>query len=199
MSYLQLDEQQRGLTRSQIVNSVVIAVTAVFLMGLGVLMRDAATAATVPYENEQSGIRARIPANWLVTTNEGDIVVQAEDPQAIPFKTLLRVSLVAVGEEATPRNVVDSLTLQRAGRLSTYRVLSIEPLILGEDEALQMDYAFVQADNNPFLSAVPQVIQGRDVVVIRGNQAIVITYLEERSRFAEHEILFDNFLESLEF
>jgi hypothetical protein len=172
---------------------------AVILMGLGVLMRDSATATTQPYQNEQSGIRARIPANWLLTTNEGDIVVQAEDPQAIPFKTLLRVSLVAVGGEATPRNVVDSLTLGRAGRLSTYRVLSIEPLTLGEDEALQMDYAFVQADNNPFLSAVPLVVQGRDVVVIRGNQAIVITYLEERSRFAEHEILFDNFLDSLEF
>ena len=109
------------------------------------------------------------------------------------------MSLVPVGAEATPRNVVDTLTLQRAGRLSTYRVLSIEPSTLGESEALEMTYAYVQTDVNPFLSTVPVVVQGRDVVVIRGSQAVVVTYREERSRFDENEIIFDNFLDTLEF
>ena len=62
-----------------------------------------------------------------------------------------------------------------------------------------MNYAFVQAESNPFLNAVPIVVQGRDVVVIRGNQAIVITYHEERSRFEENEFLFENFLDTLDF
>jgi hypothetical protein len=199
MTYIELDEAQVGLTRSQVINSLVIVVTALMMMGLGVLMRNSARAATVPLLNEQSGIRADVPVDWLVTSNDPEFVIQAEDPGAVPFKTLLRVSLVPVGAEATPRNVVDTLTLQRAGRLSTYRVLSIEPSTLGESEALEMNYAYVQTDVNPFLSTVPVVVQGRDVVVIRGSQAVVVTYREERSRFEENEILFDNFLDTLQF
>jgi hypothetical protein len=183
MTYIELDEAQIGLTRSQVINSIVIVAMALFLMGLGL----------------QSGIRADVPVDWLVTSDDPTFVFQAEDPGAVPFKTLLRVSLVPVGEEATPRNVVDTLTLQRAGRLSTYRVLSIEAATLGESEALEMTYAYVDSDVNPFLSTVPVVVQGRDVVVIRGSQAVVVTFREERSRFEANEILFDNFLDSLEF
>lgn len=199
MTYIEIDEAQRGITRSQTINSVSIVVAAVVMMGLGLLMRNSAVSATTAFLDEQSGIRARLPQNWLLTTDNPEFVLQAEDPNAVPFKTVLRVSLIAVGAEATPRNVVDTLTLQRAGRLSTYRVLSLAPLTLGEDEALEINYAYVQTENNPFLNTVPIVVQGRDVVVIRGTQAIVITYLEERSRFEENEFLFDAFLDTLEY
>ncbi|HLA44657.1 MAG TPA: hypothetical protein VJZ27_14530 [Aggregatilineales bacterium] len=199
MTYIELDEAQRGLTRSQTINSVVISAVAVLLVGVGLLMRNSAAAATQPFLHEGSGIRAQLPLNWLVTTDDPGFVVQAEDASAIPFKTLLRVSLEPVGAEATPRNVVDTLTLQRSGRLSSYRVLSTEATTIGEDEALEMDYAYVQTESNPALNAVPIVVRGRDVVVIRGNQAVVITYLEERSRFEENENQFDRFLDTLEF
>lgn len=125
--------------------------------------------------------------------------MQAEDPGATPFKTVLRISVLPVGAEAAPRNVVDALTLQRAGRLSTYRVLSTEVVTFGEEEALELNYTYVQSENNPFLSSVAVVVRGRDVVVIRGLQAIVMTYLEESARFEEHEFIFDQFLETLEF
>lgn len=198
MSYIEIDESQQGLSRSQTVNSVFIVAAAVLMLAIGLLMRNSADAAT-PFLDEASGIRALIPVNWLITTDDPSFVLQAEDPGAIPFKTLLRVSLIAVGEEATPRNVVDTLTLQRAGRLAIYRVLSIEPTTLGEDEALEMEYAYVQDDPNPFLNAVPVVVRGRDVVVIRGSQAVVITFREESSRFDDNEFLFDRFLETLQF
>ena len=194
-----LDEQQRGLTRSQTINSLFVVLVALMLMGLGILLRNSAQAATSLFVDEQSGVRAFLPVNWLITTDNSNFIVQAEDAGATPFKTLLRVALLPVGDEATPRNVVDTLTLQRAGRLSTYRVLSIQPTTVGDDEALEMEYAFVQTDNNPFLNAVPIVVQGRDVVVIREGQAVVITYREERGRFTENEELFDIFLATLEF
>jgi len=199
MTYIELDEAQIGLSRAQTLNSIFVVVAALLLMGLGLLMRNAAAVATLPFLDETSGIRAQIPAGWLITTDDPSFVVQAENPSAVPFKTLLRVSLVPVGAEATPRNVVDVLTLQRAGRLSTYRVLSIGQSTLGEDEAIEMEYAYVRAEANPFLNTVPLVIQGRDVVVIRGTQAVVITYQEERSRFSQNEALFDAFLDTLQF
>lgn len=199
MSYFELDEQQRGLSRSQILNSATIALVAVIMLGLGWLMRNSALSATVVFADDLSGIRAQIPQNWLITTDDPAFVLKAEDAGAIPFKTILSVSVLPVGAEATPRNVVDTLTLQRAGQLASYRVLSIEPLALGEDPAIEMNYAYVQTEPNPFLNAVPLVVQGRDVVVIRQNQAIIITYREERGKFDLNEARFDNFLANLDY
>lgn len=194
-----LDEGQRGLNRAQLMNSFVIVGAAAVMLLIGVLMRNSAFAASVPFVDDQSGIRAQIPANWLVTTDNPEYIMQAEDAGAIPFKTTLRIAVLPVGEEAAPRNVIDNLTLQRAGRLSTYRVLSIETVQFGEEEALELNYTYVQSENNPFLSSVAAVVRGRDVVVIEGLQAVVITYLEESGRFEEHEFIFERFLDTLEF
>jgi len=199
MSYIEIDEAQLGLTRSQTINSVLIVAAAAIMMLFGLLMQNSSASTALPFLDDESGIRALIPANWLITTDSDTFVMQAEDPGAIPFKTLLRVSIVPAGEEATPRNVVDTLTLQRSGRLSTYRVLSIEPTTLRDDEALEMNYAYVQDEPNPFLNAVPVVVRGRDVVIIRGNQAIVVTYREQSSRFEANEFLFEDFLDTLQF
>lgn len=199
MSVRELDERQAGLTRSQTINSLTVIFVAVLMMGIGLLMRNNVITATVPFLDEENGIRAQLPANWLVTTDNPGFIFRAEDPETIPFKTLLQVSLVPVGEGANPRNVADLLTLQRNGRLSTYRVLSIVPTTLGDSEALEVTYAYVQTDSNPFLNASPIVVLGRDVVVLRESQAIVLTYREQDSRFDENEIIFDNFLDTLEF
>lgn len=198
-NYVEIDERQRGLTRSQTLNSLSIVGAALLMLFLGLLMRNSALNARIAFEDQQSGIRALIPANWLVTSNQAEFVVQAEDPGALPFKTLLRVSLIPVGAEATPRNVVDTLTLQRAGRLSTYRILAISPTTVGDNPAIEMDYAYVQADSNPFISVIPIVVRGRDVVVIEEGQAIVVTYREAETRFAENVTFFEAFLASLEF
>jgi hypothetical protein len=199
MTYIELDEQQRGLTRSQTINSVVIILAAMGMLGLALLMRNSSLSATQIFVDEVKGIRAQLPANWLIARNGDDFIVQAQDPGAVPHKTLLQISALPVGSEATPRNVVDTLTLQRAERLSFYRVLSIQPILLGEVEALEMNYAYVQDEGNPFLNAVPLVVQGRDVVVIRQGEALIFTYREENSRFEEHERLFDTFIDTLEF
>lgn len=199
MTYIELDEQQRGLTRSQVVNSVVIVLAALGMSGLALMMRNSALSATQSFLDDESGIRVQLPRGWLIDQNDPNFVVRAEDPGAIPFKTVLQISLIPVGGEATPRNVVDTLTLQRAGQLSTYRVLSIRSILMGEDEALEMNYAYVQDENNPFLNAVPLVIQGRDVVIIREGQALILTYREESTRFEAHEMLFDTFLSTLQF
>jgi hypothetical protein len=198
-NYIELDEQQRGLTRSQTLNSLGVVILALGMLFLGLLMRNSALNARAAFVDQQSGIRVQIPANWLISSNQAEFVVQAEDPGARPFKTLLRVSLIPVGAEATPRNVIDTLTLQRAGRLSTYRILSITPSTIGDSPAIEMDYAYVQADTNPFISVIPIVVRGRDVVVIEDGQAIIVTYREAETRFAENVIYFEAFLASLEF
>jgi len=199
MTYIELDESQRGLSRSQVLNTLFAIVTALGMMAFGLSARSSALNATLPFVDAESGVRARLPAGWLLTTDDPAFVVQAQDPSAIPFKTVLRISLLPVGEATTPRNVVDNLTLERAGRLANYRVLSVDPFSFGEDPAIELNYAYVQDEINPFVNAVPLVVQGRDVVIIREGGALIATYLEERSRFAANEAIFEVFLASLEF
>lgn len=194
-----LDEAQKGLSRAQVLNSIVVVLVALGMLGLGLLMQDSALAAAEPYLDEETGIRAQIPAGWLITDDDPSFVFQAEDPNAVPFKTLLRVLLLPVGEAATPFDVKDTLILERSARLSTFRVQSVEETTLGEQAALEMDYSYVSVDENPFSSAVPVVVRGRDVMLVRGRQALVISYVEERSRFDENDFLLENFLERLEF
>jgi hypothetical protein len=61
-----------------------------------------------------------------------------------------------------------------------------------------MTYAYTQDERNPFLESLPLVVQGVDVIVLRGSQAVVITYREERSAFENHLYRFDNLLRTLE-
>jgi hypothetical protein len=199
MSIRLLDERQEGLNRSQLINSAVIVLTALGLLLMGLMMRNSALSASQPFLDEESGIRALIPAGWLITRDDPEFVVQAQDPGAVPFKTVLRVALMPVGEGATSSNIVDQIILDRSARLTAYRTGAIEEILLDDQPAIQMEYAFVETEPNPFLNTVPVVVQGRDVVIVRGQQALVVTYLEERSRFEENEFLFDNFLARLEY
>jgi hypothetical protein len=84
-NYIELDEQQRGLTRSQTLNSLGVVILALGMLFLGLLMRNSALNARAAFVDQQSGIRVQIPANWLISSNQAEFVVQAEDPGARPF------------------------------------------------------------------------------------------------------------------
>jgi hypothetical protein len=104
-----------------------------------------------------------------------------------------------VGPDATPRNVVDLLEVEGPTKLAQYRVLSIEEFMLGDDEANQIIYTYVETDPNPFLEAVPIVVQGIDIVVKRGNQAIILTYRDASVAFDLNRFYFDRFLATVEY
>jgi hypothetical protein len=187
------------LRRRIVFNSLLAIVLSLALLGWGWLQRTNAINATVFYEDERSGLRAQIPLNWILSQGVDDTVFRVENPQARPFKTTIQVSVQAVGDDAVPRNIVDQLKLQGPVRLTGYTSRGEEIFRLGEDEAVRIEYAYIQVELNPFLEAVPIVILGEDVVVLRDNQAIIITYREAEVNFERHRFYFENFLTSLEY
>lgn len=193
-------EQSSSPSRSIELNSIFAIVVAVGMLGLGLVMRNNSLGASILFRDQINGIRAQIPAQWLLDTSGGtNYVFRAEDPNGKPFKTLIQVSIRTVGPDASPQNVVDSLNVIGPSRLSNYGVLSTEPSRLGEDEAIEITYYYVQTEPNPFVQAVPIVVQGVDLVVTRGNQAIIFTYRDASEVFEKHRFYFENFLATVEY
>jgi hypothetical protein len=193
------DIQNRpGLTLTQRWNSYLALAMAAAVLFVGITLRDDTLNATQTLENLEAGVRAQVPRGWLLDTQSSEYVFRAEDPDALPFKTVLQVSVLPVGPDATPNLVLDILNMQRAPRYSTYREISRTDETLRGEPAKRLTYAYTQDERNPFQATVPLVVQGVDVVVLRRGQAVIITYREERSAFEDHLYRFENLLRTVE-
>lgn len=194
-----IDFTQPDIQRRVTISSAFAIIAAIAMLGFGYIMRNNALNATIAFEDEINGIRAQIPLDWLLTSGDGNPVFQVQDPGARPFKTLMQVSVQTVGPDASPRNVVDLLKLQGPLRLSGYTALAEEAIQLGDDDAVRITYFYVDVELNPFLEAKPLVVRGEDVVVLRGNQAIILTYRDADSTFDDNRFHFENFLRTIEY
>lgn len=177
-----------------------IAVAVAGLLG-GVLLRSSIVNATVRFENKQAGIAVRYPVNWLLDENREDFVLRLQDPAAIPFKTTLQISIVPIGQGArSALDILNPLNISRATSLPSYRTLEISPITLPNGaQATQMLYAYAASETNPILQSIPIVVRAVDVVVLRGSQAIVVTYRADTDSFERNQHYFDAFLRTLEF
>lgn len=191
--------QSDDTDRSVALNSILIIIFGLGLFALGLNYRNNALGATVFFEDQVNGITAQLPANWLIDTESDRYVLRVEDVGAGAFNPLIQIQVETVGANASPRNVVDQINLRLSVELDNYKTLEILPVRFGEDEATQITYAFVAAEPNPFLQSVPVVVQGVDLVVIRGNQALIFSFRDNRETFETNLSYFDRFLVSVEY
>ena len=165
----------------------------------GIALRSRSLNATDRFENRQEGLAANYPSNWLLEEGAGDFVFRVQDPAALPFKTTLQISLLTVGPGARTADIPDLLNMTRAASLPAYRPLAITPTTLPNGtQGIQMEYAYVATETNPFLQTVPIVVHALDVIVLRSNQAVVITYRADSQSFDSNRHFFDSFLRTLE-
>jgi hypothetical protein len=187
-----------ALSFTQRWNSYLAIVLALMMLFLGLALRNSALSATQTFEDLEAGVRAQVPDGWLLDAESDEYVFRVQDPDALPFKTTLQVSVLTVGPDATPNLVLDMLFLERAPRFSNYGEISRSDETLRGDPAKRMVYAFVQYERNPFQATVPIVVQGVDVVVLRRGQAVIITYREESASFEKNVYRFENLLQTVE-
>jgi hypothetical protein len=167
---------------------------------IGINLRDSVLNATTLYTNNQVGITAAYPQNWLIDEAPPNYVFRVRNPSDPGFLTTFQVSVRPVSAATTGRNILDALSMNRAPTLAAYTVLSTEPFIMpDETEATAMFYAFVATESNPFLESIPFVVEGMDILTIRRGQAIVVTFLSDSQRYQENFILFEQFLSNLRF
>ncbi|HML22509.1 MAG TPA: hypothetical protein PKD09_12725 [Aggregatilinea sp.] len=199
MTRIVVHEDVPALNFRQRWNTYLALFSAVVALFVGITLRNNALNATTTFEDLESGIRAQIPRGWLVESGSGSLVFSAEDAAATPFKTLLQVSIIPVGSDATPRNVVDQINIERAQQFSSYRRMTqTEQILRDGSAAIRMTYTYAQSEPNPFLESPTIAVEGVDVVILRGVQAVIVTYREERSAFDDNLYRFENLLQTLE-
>lgn len=170
---------------------------------IGFNLREGILYSTNEYIDREAGIRVNYPRNWLIDTideNDENFVFRAQDTSRDGFKTTVQIEVYPFADGMTPINVLHDLSLSRLQTLSNYRVLSTGTTILpNEETATVRDYAFVYNEPNPFQESLPVVVEGRDILVIRRGQAVLITFLADSRTYTEDLALFERFLTTLDF
>jgi hypothetical protein len=166
---------------------------------IGVNLRDSVLYATTPYTDREVGITANYPAGWLLSIPEGD-VLYVEDMRRLGFKTTIRIQVLPFSPSTHIRNVIDSLALRRSAELPFYKTLTISSRpIRASEQATILQYTYVSSDNDPFLQKVPIVVQAEDVLIIRRNQVILISFAADATRYNADYPIFTRFLEALSY
>ncbi|HEC21402.1 MAG TPA: hypothetical protein ENI95_00635 [Chloroflexi bacterium] len=186
------------LTRNDRFSAVLVILITLTALALGLIVRQQNLNQVWLYTNREAGIEALYPAAWLVD-EKGDYVVRIFDPKARPFKTQFMVTIMPASGTTSVRNILDSLTLQRSVDLPAYRVLNVEERNIGGLALTQMDFAFVDADPNPFIQRLPVVVLGTDLVILDGDRAIIVTYMAEEDSYQANFPAFQRFFASLQY
>jgi hypothetical protein len=188
-------------TRNQRLGHFLTLILAGVGLFIGLNLRDSLLYETLEYFDPAAGIRIQYPVGWLVDTNTEEYLFQAEDTSRIGYRTTIQISTVPISGDMTARNVFDDLSYQRSIRLSNYRRLRTQytyALPDGEPANL-MEYRFVADETNPFQQSFPSVVYGRDVLIVRRGQGILITFLADVETYESDLAIFDRFLSTLIF
>ncbi len=186
------------LTRNDRFSVLLVVTVAIAGLALGLTIREQTITQTWTYESRTEGISARYPAGWLLDERSGT-VVRILDPKARPYKTQYTITVIPLSGQASIRNVLDGLTLQRSSDLAAYRVLGVTQVTARGTRLTQMTFAFVDADPNPFVQRLPVVVLGEDTVIVDGNRAIVVTFMAGQATFEAERPAYDRFFASIRY
>jgi len=196
-------ESRRAWSRSEYTKNdrfsevLVIALFVVFF-GLGLLIQQRASNRLWTYSSREAGIDAAYPAGWLYD-DRGDYVVKFSDPKERPFNTQFIISVIPAGDQASVRTVLDGQTVQRSSDLAAYRVLDVNESTGYFGDTVTMDFAYVDADPNPFVQRLPVVVLGRDILFRDGDRVVIVTYMAQEGTFNESLPTFERFLTSIQY
>jgi hypothetical protein len=186
------------ITPAQRWGSYLCVLLTVGLVAAGVNLRGSVVNATRRFDSPEVGISVRYPASWLIDQTSTQYVFRVQDPAAIPFKTSITVSIIARGENSSAEEVLRDRSLKRSSQVAPYRSLGIETIRLRDGtEARQQTYAYAEVEKNPFLRSEPIIVRAVDVVVMRGRQAIIITFEADSLSFEQDMRFFEAFLATL--
>jgi len=157
----------------------VVALTVVALL-LGWAVKAAAEGRTSVYD--ANGMRISYPAGWVRTNADSPVLLKVEKLVG-PARTTLVLQRRPVTADATNalNAVHQALTLERGRSWTAYRVLSVTPssAVPGRD-ALEVTFAYVETNPNPFLKAAPVVMMGQEYLfgVDQAVQVVTLTAAE---------------------
>lgn len=172
---------------------IALAVTAVAL-GIGYLLWQSVSAPSVAVE--RGGITASVPAGWLVQKGiEGEErVFSASNP--LQPHLAYQVLQLPLGEGMAVSDAVSNRNLNRASKLSTYRVLDQVDVAVGGRKALKVHFAYVDASD---ATGLPVIIEGADYYFENGSNVVVISMEDTSDKYSASLPVFQAFIDTVKF
>ncbi len=165
-------------------SSWAVALVTIVALVLGWALKTSAESRTTV--TEAGGLRIAYPAGWVKASAEVPIILQVEKLVSPARTTLSLQRRPFAADAANPINAVhQALTLERGRSWTAYRVLSVEPsgAVAGRD-ALQVTFAYVETNPNPFLKVAPVVMLGQEYLFAVDQSVQVVTMTAAESNYS---------------
>ncbi len=196
---MQIDFGRTETTRSQRFSHYFTLLYCGLALFIGMNLRDTSLYGVTVFTNREVGVTAYYPTNWLFSTPDG-VVMEVQDTQRLGYKTTIRIQVLPFANGMSPRNVIDTLALDRRISLPFYKILSISERPLQTDDITTVvEYTYVADLDDPFLQLVPSVVVGEDVVIVRRNQIILVSFAADANTYQQDYEVFQRFLETLDY
>jgi hypothetical protein len=190
--------QEQAQRRDRWVDVVVTGLFVVAL-ALGWGVKASAEARTASFAG--NGIVAQYPAGWVQAETKQPVVFQVEDRLATPFRTTISVQRrpLPPKDDAALATVQSTMVLERGPQLAAFRVLSTrEGVTIGGRSGMEVTFAYVESNPNPFLETLPVVVVGKDFLFAVGDQAYVVTLTATEASFDHLSSTLDRFVRTLQ-
>ncbi len=190
------DAQTQARRHDRWVDWLVIGIVVVALL-LGWVVKVVAEGRSVLYAAE--GLRVRYPAGWVKTEGQAPVLLEFVDPWAQPYRTTIRIERHPLPPQMDKplESVLQMLQLERGQVWQAYRVLQRREATIGGRQGLELTFAYVEANPNPFLTTLPVVMQGRDFVFGAGDRVYVVTLMAAQENYAAAQRLWQALVRSL--
>jgi hypothetical protein len=159
------------------------------------------------FTDPDTGLTFRYPASWFLESNqaqigdEGVILTVSDAHSESAFNTAFSVRLKAVEEETTAVDQAEIWIMRRGEELTRYRVLSKELSQVAGQEAVTIDYGYVEDPlrSSALSVSLPVVVRAVDVVFIRDGKVYTLTFASDQLVFDEEKKTLERLLNSVSF
>jgi hypothetical protein len=206
-------QRGKGLTEWLIIGLVILALIA------GWVLKVSIQGQTATFASE--ALSVRYPVDWLLGKDEEALFTVTDPDSLSTFKTTFSAHVEPLGEveekeyvfkvegvdasvkplgQVTGLNAAaNRLAIRRNKELKEYNVLSTEATTLMGQEALAIEYAYVDSPRAGWATSasLPVVVQAVDTVIVRSDQVYIFTYAADANIFAQEKGTLAAILESV--
>jgi len=201
--------RREGLTEWLVIGLVILALVA------GWALKEFIQGQTATFASE--ALSVRYPVDWLLEKDEEALLTVRDPDSPSTFKTAFSVRVEPL-EEPEEREYVfkvegvdasvkplgqvmglNAAIIRRNKELKEYNILSTKETTLMGQEALAIQYAYVDSPRAGWATgaSLPVVVQAVDTVTIKGDQVYVLTYAADANIFAQEKDTLAAILESV--
>ncbi len=156
---------------------------------------------TVSFTSDDGAVSLRYPARWLEQVDKNTVLTVRDVRREGAFKPTFSLSTREMNPDypLTQNDLLVALSIAKGDELTGFRVLSVEPGMVGGKEASTMTYAYVvEAAGGPE-AAVPVVVEAADCVTIHEGRAYIFTFATLEEDFEQEQENFRSLLATVEF